>query len=376
MPVAQPLAAADYVLIRTPAALYGVNFANGRLEWRAGPIAQQQPDRSQSAAVIRANGGIIFNGQDPSLTDKLWENATYSTLASDGDYVFEVEEVPDSSGIPQIQQRRIFRPGMVGGLTDNPTNELAAYNLHTQGKIVWKVGGEKKDHDVEPQLTGAFFLGPPLPLLGRLYVLAEIKGEIRLVVLDSKTGKMDWSQQLASPEEANVLGSGFRRATGVSPSYADGVLICPTSAGAIVAVDIANRSLLWGYEYPHGQQNQIQQQQMMQIRMGRVVNAYNMQNFMGDRWSDATATIADGCVIVTPVESEELFCLSLIDGKLLWKMDRGENVYVAGMRDGKVLLVGRKQVQAYSIGPMASRLRPGSALASAGSVPSGARQDS
>ena len=179
--------------------------------------------------------------------------------------------------------------------------------------------------------------------------MAEIKGEIRLVVLDSKTGKMDWSQQLASPEDVNVPWNGFRRATGVSPSYADGVLICPTSAGAVVAVDIANRSLLWGYEYPHGQQNQIQQQQMMAIRMGRVVSAYNIQNFVGDRWSDATATIADGFAIVTPVEADELFCLSLIDGKLLWKMDRGENIYVAGIRDGKVLLVGRKQVQAYRL---------------------------
>ncbi len=91
---------------------------------------------------------------------------------------------------------------------------------------------------------------------------------------------------------------------------------------------------------------------------------------MGDRWSDANATIADGCVIVTPVESEELFCLSLIDGKLLWKMDRGENVYVAGMRDGKVLLVGRKQVQAINW-PMAKPPLGRAAVAPARGVPRG-----
>ena len=64
-------------------------------------------------------------------------------------------------------------------------------------------------------LVGAYFLVPPLPLFGRLYVLAEIKGEIRLIVLDAKTGKLDWSQQLASPEDPNMIGSGFRRTTGV-----------------------------------------------------------------------------------------------------------------------------------------------------------------
>ena len=42
-----------------------------------------------------------------------------------------------------------------------------------------------------------------------------------------------------------------RRAAGASPSFSDGILVCPTSAGAVVAVDISTRSLLWGYQYPH-----------------------------------------------------------------------------------------------------------------------------
>ncbi len=120
----------------------------------------------------------------------MWEDTTYSTLSSDGDSVFEVEEASRHFRQPPVQQRRFLRAnGMIGGVADNPNNKLAAYDLHTQGKIVWKIGGEnKKDHEVEPQLNGAFFLGPPLPLLGRLYVMAEIKGEIRLVVIDSKIG--------------------------------------------------------------------------------------------------------------------------------------------------------------------------------------------
>ena len=61
------------------------------------------------------------------------------------------------------------------------TNRLAARELRTQGKLKWEVGGVTGED--EPKLAGAFFLGPPLPLLGNLYALAEMKGqEIRLVV--------------------------------------------------------------------------------------------------------------------------------------------------------------------------------------------------
>lgn len=127
--------------------------------------------------------------------------------------------------------------------------------MKTEGKLKWEVGGNTGEDD--PKLAGAFFLGPPLPLLGRLYVLAEMKGqEIRLLVLSAKTGQLEWSQQLAVVEQ-NILQDPFRRAAGAMPSFADGVLVCPTAAGAIVALDLTTRSLLWGYQYPRDQRGQV-----------------------------------------------------------------------------------------------------------------------
>ena len=136
---------------------------------------------------------------------------------------------------------------MVGGGRNDPsnqgiTNKLAAYDIHT-GKLQWELGGQES---LRPSDT--FFLGPPLPLRGQLYVMAEIKDEIRLLALDGATGKLLWSQQLAMVE-SNITQDPVRRLAGVSPSYSDGVLICPTGAGCVVAVDLATRSLLWGYIY-------------------------------------------------------------------------------------------------------------------------------
>ena len=89
--------------------------------------------------------------------------------------------------------------------------------------------------------------------------------EIRLVVLSAKTGKLDWSQQLCVVEQS-ILQDPERRAGGATPSFADGVLVCPTSAGAVVAVDATTRNLLWGYQYPRSQQ--INANHLNAMRMG------------------------------------------------------------------------------------------------------------
>ena len=45
-------------------------------------------------------------------------------------------------------------------------------------------------------------------------------------------------------------------------------------------------------------------------------------------------------MILTPLESDSLHCLSLADGSPLWTEKRGDNLYVAGLREKQVLLVG------------------------------------
>ena len=247
-------------------------------------------------------------------------------------------------------------------------NRLAARELKTEGKLKWEVGGPGGED--EPKLAEAFFLGPPLPLQGRLYVLAEMKGqEIRLVALSAKTGKLDWSQQLCRVEQ-NIAQDPERRAGGASPSFADGVLVCPTSAGAVVAVDLTSRSLLWGYQYPRGQQ----------LGINRV-NAMRMPVFAGadrrtgDRWVDGMVTIADGRVLLTPVESDQILCLNLIDGEVKWKFDRESNLYVACVDAGHVILVGRNLVTAYSLTEMDAKTSKPKQVWSfelpAGAMPSG-----
>ena len=62
--------------------------------------------------------------------------------------------------------------------------------------------------------------------MGQLYVLGEIKGEIRLMALDGATGNLLWSQQLAVVEQS-IAQDPLRRWAGVSPRTPTGSWFAP-----------------------------------------------------------------------------------------------------------------------------------------------------
>lgn len=185
-------------------------------------------------------------------------------------------------------------------------------------------------------------------------MLAEIKGEIRLLALQiktdaethAKTAEVEWSQQLAMVERS-VSEDQQRRLAGAVPSFGDGILVCPTSAGAVVAVDLTTRSLLWGYRYPRG----------ADVSGHMHIDATRIGNDSHDRqhWHDASVTIADDRVLITPVEvtgsalNIELHCLSLLDGKLLWKQPRSDGLYVACVHDDSALVISNDHLCNYAM---------------------------
>ena len=127
-------------------------------------------------------------------------------------------------------------------------NVLAAVNLST-GEIQWEVGGTRADRKNRDH-AGTFFLGSGLPLESALYCLGELDGEISLIKLDPATGKTAWAQRLAVPL-GRLPHFPLRRLAGDNPSYASGLLICPTSAGVVAAVDPSSRHLALGISLSH-----------------------------------------------------------------------------------------------------------------------------
>ena len=87
--------------------------------------------------------------------------------------------------------------------------------------------------------------------------------------------------------------------------------------------------------------------------------------------STAAITIADGRVLVTPVETDQLYCLNLVDGKELWKeQPRDDNICTwPACIAATSILVGRNSVSALQLSD-GEKAWPDVELP-AGSMPSG-----
>ncbi len=335
LPGLHPLAVDDFVLMRTCRNLLAVDFATGKRLWEV-PV-----DDPIEKVLGGSEAGVLLR-QSPHLAEELarrvWQDVTYGTLSSDGRLVFSIEDLPLQVSPPSrtviINNRRVNAPG------NRQYNRLAAREIWT-GKLKWDLGGADDQFALRQAKT--FFLGPPLPLMGRLYVLGETEGEIRLMVLDpERKGELVWEQKLATTEQT-IQRDPVRRLAGVSPSYADGILVCPTSVGAAVAVDMASRSLVWGYRYPRRNDYSYGSHPFGMPFNPRAIR------WPRQGWADGCAVIADGRVLLTPVESDELHCVDLRTGELLWKQPRGDNLYLAHVYKDNAVLVGRREVRAFSL---------------------------
>lgn len=357
IPAFHPLAVGNVVLMRTLESLLAVDVTTGKLQWEVPfeePEERTAGDATSSQRVIFAQQALLAGGNKRITSD-----LTYGTLSSDGRYVFSVEDAGPDTGATAGGGRSVIIGGgrlRVGGRivivnrgnNDEQTpvcNLLAAHDIRT-GKLKWQIGGPSGPHALP--MAGHFFLGPPLPLQSRLYVLAEDervnaqeKGTIRLLALDAASGDMLWSQQLANSDAEGDQDPSWRQ-SGVSPSYADGVLVCPTGAGAIVGVDLTTRSLLWGYCFASGGNEN-------RRNAGMFLMPRRSEESSASQWLDDSLSICSGRVVTTPDDSDWLYCVGLYDGELIWKCPRKDDLYVACVDRDKVVLVGKNAVRAVQL---------------------------
>ncbi len=146
-------------------------------------------------------------------------------------------------------------------------------------------------------------------------------------------------------------------------AYQDGLLICSTGAGAIVAVDILDRSLVWGVNC---ERNEALNQNMVSRRDGSVADQ------LMRRWWDSTPMIDGERVFVTAIEADRLYVLNLLTGERVAPRDlaRSQNNsrYLAGIYQGQPLLVGSDNMVSVDTKTGKNRWRSGSQWLEAGEL--------
>ncbi|WP_166826868.1 outer membrane protein assembly factor BamB family protein [Thalassoroseus pseudoceratinae] len=339
IPTMHPLVVGDLVIVRALSNVQAYRQSTGELAWETARLDRSLLELLDDPSSRRRINGDARSDLENYLTQRLWLDSTFGQISSDGVRVFAIEEM-GFRGRRQLTQRGEPHPS-----APTDTNRLVAYDISTDGQIAWQTGGP---------LAGYFFLGPPLPLGPELYCLAESGGEVSLIVLRADTGQLQWRQTLVQPSRT-VLASGVRRTAGISPARAAGVLVCPTAGGAVVALDLSRRMLLWGYQYPQKRSEFTYQRNVANFGIPGAQPAIMIEDSSdglgdaGDRWVDSTPTITGQYVLLTPRDSNELHCLDLWDGQVRWKLPRANNLYIATTTNREVVVVGQATVMAYDL---------------------------
>ena len=292
IPALQPLAVGDTLLVRSGERVLGVDILSGRRDWvfPDDMLFDAPADEEQPGAAL-----------EHKYLNMLWLDSLKGQCSSDGLRLYAIDSQPQygQPGNPRavIQSQRAAGPASA--------NILRAADISREGAYVWEIGGANGLD--EPQLANTFFLGVPLALEDSLYCIAERDSEIQLLALEPATGQLLWHHQLASSEYIGRIAENYtRRFAGMTPSYSNGILVCPTSANSLVAIDLASRNFLWGYEYANSQ---------LQARS----RYYMLNRPTTDGWLDSSVTLAGNRVICGPVDSDVLMCLDLETGISCWK---------------------------------------------------------
>ena len=360
VPAFVPLVVGDKAVYRTLRGVAVVDIKTGRVLWETEPgVSVEQfmtgmmgrGNRSVrpfaiGMAPMRINANFLPGAGVPSsshpLAGVLFAAGLHGILASDGRRLFVVEDrllmVPGGQ-----RGRTVFFPGMGRQPIRGLWNRLVAWDLEN-GHSLWEVGGAAMNESFDLPLAGTRFLGAPVPDEGELLVVGERDNELRLHGLDAATGQPTWSQRIAYVDQS-ILQSPNRHRAAIQVAAGDGVVVCPTGVGWLVAVERASRRILWAHRYtrPSAGTNK---RPPGGFGMGVVVRSPMTP---GDSWQDAPPVISGQKVVFTPAEAKVIVCLDLFDGRKLWEKPKGKSLHLAGVFDEIVVLVGTDAVTALAV---------------------------
>lgn len=344
-PAAMPLLVDDLVIFRGVANIRAVNRESGELVWESSFVDKHLKEALDAAyrdpENVSGNLESIRTVLNHTLLHHLVRANCSGQLTCAGQIVFAVEEATaETMNTDWDQQSPNSGP---------PVNYLRAHDLKTGqslGFLGGPVGLSAKDLAPNP-LKGFYILGAPLVMGERIYVMAERDQGIFLLQLDA--GQLDQTEppfslrpvhsQLLSQPRYSLREHPVRKFSGVTPSFGRGLLICNTCDEKIVAVSAEDHAIRWVYRYPSN---------VAVPELGRgfavvgnaVGNQASSQVDLATRWQDALPRIVNGCVVVTPRDSDVLICLDVQTGQQIWTRPRGHLRRIAHVDAQHVVLTG------------------------------------
>lgn len=353
LPANEPLLVGENVISRTLTGVVAWRQTTGEPRWQTPP--------SQEFGWIQTNPGMLDNRGYRSrlvwqLYPRLLANSVLGRLTTNGRLVFSVHD-PRGLGYGSTSDHPPEWPGS----SEPRFNILAAYRADT-GELAWRVGGESAGPTYA--LAGAYFCGPPTPMDDMVLVVAQVgagtarlrnsgkepsadshgngppRSELRLLALSAEHGELVWSVHLG--ETHRPLPEDSRRQRVACPVVLqEGVLLCPTAAGAVVAVDPLTRVPRWAYRYPVESR-----MRAVDPRDNRLLVAVD---HWWDGWRDITLTGTGTLLVFASPESSRLHALEARTGRLRWTIPRDGGLVLIGTAGDRVLVAEPTAIRAHHL---------------------------
>lgn len=281
------VSANDMVLFSTSRQLVAVNMWSGNEEWSSGEpegwAGMRDSERKEYELGLDTRDALFA----PAVADRIVVaplQVPYSPYGNE-DY----DNIPILRIIPE---RRLF-----------------AWDVET-GKELW-------NHNIPDNWdgeSGSFaqrmrVAGPPVIAASRVLVpVYRLEGRIgfHVACYDLTTGRLLWSQQLISGQRELNMFSRPGWAFSAAPVRVEGDrVICLTQLGTLASLDLFTGALQWETLYE-------------QLPLPR------RRSFEADRraatWRNTPPVVADGVVLATPVDSDDLIAVDLETGSMLWSI--------------------------------------------------------
>lgn len=394
LPAFSPIVVNGRACYRGYAGVYAIGLRTGKISWTT--EAEGGPELINRVLTRKIVQDWLQQFSQNNSLEILVENSVIGTLSTDGQRVFMVDDLiippylprrvssfdrndrqrtstssdPEDFPRKDIELRKLLSkiPAPVQAqVRGNILRAMAAGPVSDEeegGKLLWEL---PSPWDKKCPFKESFFLAPPLPLDGRLYVLNEKEAMVRLVCLEPSDDPekaittqphVIWIQplcKLLDRVELNLQ----RRLNAAHLAYADGILVCPTNAGVVFGVDLLSHEVLWVHAYrpealePVGSKTKDRKKdEKKQGKKGDKEGDQPMPKPAEAQapWAATAPAIRDGKVVFTAPDGDSITCLNLRDGQLVWRQPRKQDdCYFAGIYSGKALIVGKAGCRALQL---------------------------
>ncbi len=321
--VNEAIVADDVLIVRDFTHVRAVSLPTGREQWKFACESSlaavagrsiEQPGRGHQGGVLDFHAH--FSG-----------NSVLGRLATDGRRVFVLDKCTlRSQGPDQLVALPVKRHSPKGPTTTDEEHLVAP--LWTRGTL----SGVEQD-----ELAKHTFLGCPLCVDDRLYVLAEFEQQISLFTLEAATGRTIWKQGIALVEKP-VADDSLRQRTACTPLYHNGLICCPTEVGIVVGVEALTGRLEWVYD--HMDEEQRHNSGRWAFSNGRHADRSLLPNH---------TYLHHGRLLYLPSRSRDVHCLNAETGQVVWRQPRHDAHAIGGVTESSVLLLGNRKCIALNV---------------------------